>query len=60
MDEIGCMCVKYNCNKTSLLVTAICDSCLKGNHTNQLESNLRQLDPNNIWRVETLESKMEI
>ena len=56
MNEIGCMCTKCNCNNTSLLVTAVCDSCLKGNHTNQLESNLRQLDVNKIWRVETLES----
>jgi len=32
MDEIGCMCTKCNCNNTSLLVTAVCDSCLKGNH----------------------------
>jgi len=56
VNEIGCMCYKCNCNKTSLLVTAVCDSCLNGNHTNSLKSNLRQLDTNKIWRVETLES----
>jgi len=56
MNEIGCMCTKCNCNKTALLVTAICDSCLKGNHTNQSKSNLKQLDANKIWKVETLES----
>jgi len=31
-------------------------SCLKENHTNQSKSNLRQLDANKIWKVETLES----
>ena len=50
------MCTKCNCNKTALLVTSICDSCLKENHTNQSKTNLRQLDANKIWKVETLES----
>ena len=31
--EIECVCEKCNCNKTALLVTAVCDSCLKENHT---------------------------
>ncbi len=32
MTEITCMCDKCNCNNTTLLVTAVCDSCLKENH----------------------------
>lgn len=56
MNEIGCMCNKCNCTKTALLIISVCDSCLNGNHTNSLKSNLRQLDTDKIWRVETLES----
>ena len=30
--EIECMCEKCNCNKITLLVSIVCDSCLKGGH----------------------------
>ena len=56
MSEIVCMCDKCDCSKTTLLVTAVCDSCLKGNHTSQLKHNLKQLNVNNTWRVEIMES----
>jgi len=32
MYEIGCMCEKCNCDKITLLVTSVCDSCLNDNH----------------------------
>jgi len=56
MNEIGCMCSKCNCSKTTLPVTAVCDSCLKGDHTNQLKHNLTHLNANKTWRVEIMES----
>ncbi len=31
--EIGCMCIKCNCKKIIPIVVSICDSCLKGKHT---------------------------
>ena len=31
--EIGCMCQKCNCKKIVPTVVSICDSCLKGKHT---------------------------
>lgn len=34
MDKIGCMCEECDCDKKTLLVTSICDSCLKGEHRN--------------------------
>lgn len=41
MDENGCMCEGCDCKRTTLLVTAVCDSCLKGEHSNEsiLENN---------------------
>jgi len=32
MDVIECMCEKCDCNNASLMVTCICDSCLKENY----------------------------
>ncbi len=37
IKEIGCMCTKCNCNKMTPLVVSICDSCLKGKHTTEVE-----------------------
>ena len=33
ITEIGCMCTKCHCKKTVPTVVSICDSCLKGKHT---------------------------
>ena len=33
VTEIGCMCTKCNCKKIVPTVVSICDSCLKGKHT---------------------------